>query len=141
MAVNTLGYVVLADGGTPRTFTGQARETISGGQFVTISGASGVVGSGASSFGNDDIRLVTGGSGINCVGIATQTVTSGNSVSVATRGNFLVRCYTDTAAGLPVDCEGSDACGPGALAEGGGKIGKALTAGGSGGYMLISLNI
>ena len=43
MTVNTVGFVPITDGGVPRTISGKARETISGGEYAFSSGADNVV--------------------------------------------------------------------------------------------------
>ena len=57
MASNPLGAVALADGGNPRTLTGVALETISGGQCIVVSGAFNAVGSQAASFDGTELKV------------------------------------------------------------------------------------
>ena len=110
MPANTYGYQPIFDGGAPRVITGYAKEVISGAWFVGASGASGVVSSGTDSFVTTDIELFhTTGSG-NFVGIALHNAASGASLSVATRGTFLVEASggTNMLAGTKVGCNDDD---------------------------------
>lgn len=140
MAVNPAGFVPIFDGGNPRIIGGEAREAITAGHLVFSSGATGVVSSGANSFTTADIKFATGASGLQFNGIAVQAATSGNEVSVATRGSVLVRCYGTVTAAFPVKCEGTHAVADAAVDQGGNIIGRAVTAGASGGYALIDIN-
>ena len=146
MTVNPNGYVCLADGGTPRIITGYAKEVISGGQFVGASGAATLVSSGADSFATTDLQFyLTAGSG-NFVGIALNDAASGGTVSVGTRGLFLVPVSgTIVLAGTHVGCSdksdviqlGSHALGYSPALN---KIGRALTTGSTGDYVVLDLN-
>jgi len=109
MTVNPNGYVPITDGGTPRIITGYARETITSGQFCGGSGAAGVVSSGADSFATSDILFnVTAGSG-NFIGLALHDAASGASLSVATRGAFLLPVSgANILAGTKVGCNAAD---------------------------------
>ena len=135
----TLGYRPVADAGVPRTFTAVAREDITAGQFVFASGANNVVDSnGVSSLVSSDVKVATGASGLQFNGIATSSATSGNYLSVATRGLFIVGAEGAVTAGFPVmtggahgvlNCAATDAK----------AIGRALTSAGSEGYCVIQL--
>lgn len=144
MAVNPNGYVNIADGGTPRILTGYAMEVISGGQLVGASGAANVVSSGTDSFVTSDITLYhTLGSG-NFVGVALHDAASGAPLSVATRGQFILESSGITLAGLNVACNNLDEvfnC----LNESSGadifiSIGRALTCGSDGGYVIVDIH-
>ena len=87
---NSLGVVIVNDGNSPRTFTARAREVISGGDLVQISGASGDVGSQISSFATGDLKIIGAQDKTACNGIALNNAASGGTVSVATRGAFLM---------------------------------------------------
>jgi hypothetical protein len=89
--LNPLGAVVLADGECPRTFTGRARETVSGGQFVVVSGTANPVSSGADSFATSDLVVALIGNTTACNGIALNNAGSNQLVTVATRGTYIVR--------------------------------------------------
>ena len=94
MAVgNPLGAVCLFDGENPRTITGKAIQTISGGQFVYISGADGSaqVGSQAASFQDGDLDFGLQVAADRCNGIALTNAGSDDLITVATRGAYLVR--------------------------------------------------
>ena len=87
---NTLGAQVVFDGEVPRTFTAKAREVISGGFLVQISGASGDVGSQVSSFADGDLQVI-GAQNIKLYnGVALNNAGSNESVTVATRGAYLM---------------------------------------------------
>jgi len=140
MAMNPAGYVPIFDGGNPRIIGGNAKALISGGMFVFTSGATGVVSSGANSFTSADITFAPAASGLQFNGIAVQTAASGSTIAVATRGSFLLRCYSGVTAGYPVKTEGTHAVADAALAEGGARVGRALTGGASGGFAVIDIN-
>lgn len=146
MTVNQNGYVCIGDGGTPRIITGYAKEVISGGQFCGASGAAGVVSSGADSFLTTDIQFFHTTGSNNFVGLALHDAASGAALSVATRGLFLVPVSgTNVEAGHIVGCNndsevifnGSRALGYGAAED---KIGRALTTGSTGEYIVLDLN-
>lgn len=143
MAVNPNGYVNIADGGTPRIITGYAMEVISGGQLVGASGAANVVNSGTQSFVTSDITFFhTTGSG-NFVGIALHDVASGASLSVATRGQFILESSGITLAGLKVGCNNADEVYNCLNQLSGAQlsvdIGRALTCGSDGGYVIVDI--
>ena len=146
MTVNPNGMVCIADGGVPRIITGYAKEVISGGQFVGASGAANLCSSGADSFATSDLQLYLTAGSDNFVGIALHNAASGASVSVATRGLFLVPVSGDIVlAGKIVGCSNlSDVIALGSAttsyAAAIGKIGRALTTGSSGQYVILDLN-
>jgi len=150
MAVNTLGFVQVGDFGQPRMLTGEAMEIISGGQFVSVSGTTGVVGSQTASYAQSDIKFIVCDAASSFVGIAMQTVASGNTLAVCVDGNVLVRCAGSVLAGKLVEAVsgadavatlGSQAVPTSAVdASIAGNIGgKAYTAGASGGYALVHI--
>lgn len=148
MAVgNLLGAVCLWDGENPRTFTGTAKETISGGQFVYVSGASAVaqVGSQAASFQDGDLAIKLCDTFGVCNGIALNNAATAELVTIATRGNYLVKSAGPISGGmLAINNGRADAiCGAGVTDVGSwaGVIGRALTNAGSEDYCLISLNL
>lgn len=145
MAVNPNGYVPIADGGAPRIITGFAKEAISGGQFVGGSTATGVVGSGRDSFVASDIEFINSTGGDNFIGVALAAAASGAEISVATRGILLVPTSgavilsgqkVASSAKSEVLWIGSttDATVP-ALTS----VGRALTAGSSGDFVIFEL--
>lgn len=146
MAVNPYGYVPVTDGGTPRIITGYAKEVISGGQLVGASGAAGVVSSGVDSFATSDITFFhTTGSG-NFVGVALHDVASGASMSVATRGMFILEVSgTNVLAGEKVGCNdadeiifiGSHALGYHTALN---SIGRTLTTGSEADYVIVDIH-
>jgi hypothetical protein len=136
MPINTLGPVVLWDGENPRTFTGRAREVISGGDLVVVSGAAAVVSSGADTFVTTDIIVSLIADSWHANGIALNTVGSNGLVTVATRGAYIAR-----AAGLVSGGQGvvpisgtTQGIGPNSItvAASGTEIGRAITASASG---------
>lgn len=88
--MNTLGAVVLSDGNSPRTYTAKAIETIVAGEFVVFSGAAGAVSSGANSFDTTDVTVTIAYAG-NANGYVVQGATSGNLVTYARKGDFILR--------------------------------------------------
>lgn len=134
------------DFGNPKILTGQARETISGGQLVGVSGATGVVSSGLNSYATSDIKFILNTAPENFVGVAIATVTSGQELGVLVEGVVLSRCVGSVFAGLLVKglidsfsnvgssivpANAEDASMAGDIA------GRAFTAGASGGFALI----
>ena len=89
-----------------QSFTAIAQETISGGQFVKGASNNDVVEAGSvAAFISDDIVVALMDDGADCetvVGIALETATSGNTITVGTKGMFIL------AAGSPAggDVEG-----------------------------------
>ena len=137
MAVNPAGFVPIFDNATPRMLGGVAMETISGGQLVQISGAADNVSSGASSFVASDIQYALGASGLSFNGIATQTVTSGNYVSVATRGSYIIRAAGTILPGRVVAANGAEAVVADTTA--GTAAGRSLSSATSGNYVLVDI--
>ena len=119
---------------------------ISGGQLVGASGAAGVVSSGIDSFATSDIQFfLTTGSG-NFVGIALADAASGASLSVATRGSFILEVSgTIVLAGEKVGCNddsavivaGSAALGYSAAIN---HIGRAFTTGSEADYVIVDIH-
>jgi len=152
MTVNPLGFVQVSDFGNPKVVTGGAREVISGGQFVSASGATGVVSSGASSFLETDITFYVSDDAESFVGIALQNTASGAKVAIAMDGAMIVPCTGSVFAGRIVKSVASED----AVANLGSQIvpadaedasiagniaGRALTAGASGGFAVVSFGI
>ena len=152
---NPLGAVCLWDGENPRTFTALARETISGGDFVYSSGAAAgnVVGSQAASYVVSDIQVAACDTWGLVNGIALTNAGSGEEITVATRGTYLLKAAGATSGGMLVTlASGSEAAKgydgvigakPGVDVGSvlNGVIGRALTAAGSEQYCLVSLNL
>jgi len=148
MAVgNALGAVCIFDGENPRSFTGEAGETISGGQFVFVSGAVDyvAVGSQASSFKTTDLKIKVCTTMGYCNGLALNNAASGELVTIATRGNYLIKSAGAISGGALVTQNGrADAVSPAGITDVGswaGIIGRALTNAGSEDYCLVSLNL
>ena len=150
MAVgNALGAVCIFDSENPRSFTGVAKETISGGQFVFSSGAVDyvAVGSQASSFKTTDlaIKVCTTFGQVN--GIALNNAATDELVTIATRGTYLIKAGGPISGGALVIGVAGDCvmgAGPGDGATNGswaGIVGRALTNAGSEEYCLVSLNL
>ena len=139
MTVNPLGFVMANDFGNPKVLTGEAIETISGGQTVGASGATGVVSSGLSSYVNNDIKFYVCDDSANFVGIAMETVTSGNALAVANDIVVIATAVENTTAGAIVKATASqDGFEPGAA--GSDVAGRALTTAGSATYMLVHVH-
>lgn len=101
-STNPLGAQVITDGEVPRTFTATAREVISGGFLVQISGASGDVGSQVSSFANGDLQVIGAQDVRLCNGIALNNAGSNELVTVARRGDYLMRAGQIVSGGAQV---------------------------------------
>ena len=142
MAMNPYGAVQVTDGGTPRVITGYAWEVISGGYLVGASGAAGVVSSGADSFVTSDIGVIHCLGSENFIGIALHNAGSGDPVSVATRGSFILEASGAVIeAGekvmaasndhvIEMDLTGSTSC----------TIGRAWTAGSEDDYVIVDIH-
>lgn len=145
---NPAGAVQLFDGGNPRVVGGYAYGTnVSGGVLVFASGATGVVSSGANSFvPGTDLGFAIDASGTQFNGIALWSAGSNTALSVATRGAFLLVCNGTVVPGEQVKCDGNNAVQPlgstaDSLAKGSSMtVGRALTAGASGGYALVDIH-
>ena len=141
---NPNGAVMVFDGGTPRSVSGKVfKTTISGGTFCFQSGATGVVGSGADSFATSDILFHNGASGTVFNGIALNTAASGALVSVATRGMFILPTDATVEAGTLVQCDGQQVQTVGSVAANLAAlrpIGRAVTAGASGGFLIVDIH-
>lgn len=142
---NPAGAIAMMDAGVPRIISGQVRnEIISGGVFVFGSGATGVVSSGANSMVNSDLLFTRDASGGQFNGIAIQTTAVSGAIAVATDGFFLLVANGTLIGGEKVKCDGNNA-----VLSVGSKtmatytqhedIGRAVTAGASGGYALIQI--
>ena len=143
MVMNPNGAVPILDGGCPRTISGYAKEIISGGMFVAASGATGVVSSGADSVATSDIEFTHSASGGEFTGIAMNTAASGGLITVATRGVFIVPTDATVDAGVLVRCDGQQVQKVGSVAANLAPtqiIGRALTGGASGGFLLVDIH-
>ena len=144
MVVNPNGLVRAYDFGNPKIISGKARETISGGFLVGMSGAAASpnVGSSLDSYALTDIQFIAEGSGANFVGIAINTATSGQTVNVALDGAYIVTAAGNVLPGQVVKANGGHAVVVSTGSSVGNfelGIGRALTAGGSEQYVLVSL--
>ena len=137
MTVNPNGAVQVGDFGNPSVLSGKAKEIISGGQFVFTSGAEGVVGSGADTFSTADVQFAAAASGAEFIGIALKTVASGALLPVAIDGLHIVNCSADVDNSAVVVTDGDHAVEAGSHA--GDIIGRAITAGASGGFCVVQL--
>ena len=141
---NPSGLQIVADGGNARTFSAKARSDISGGAFVFCSGANNTVTATKEGFVTSDVEVATDASGAQFNGIALQSVSSGNVVSVVSRGTVIVQANGTVTAGYPVQCDGNNSVanlGSATIAAGtfGKGIGRALTSAGSEGFCLVEL--
>jgi len=141
MVLNPAGYVALFDTGVMQVITGKAREVISGGEFVFASGATGVVSSGTNSYATTDIEFATDASGALVNGVAIANATSGNLVSVMTKGIIIATCNSDVDAGVPFNVDGNNSVQPAGAAEALVVAGRTLTAGASGGYCIVKVDL
>lgn len=145
---NPNGAVMVFDGGAPRSVSGKVfKTTISGGTFCFQSGATGVVGSGADSFVQADLKFMPNASGAQFNGIALGDAASGGEVTILTHGVFLLQCNGTVNGGEMVLCDGENSVASvGGNAESGGlgayyAIGRALSAGASGGFAVIQIGL
>ena len=139
MAANPVGFVQATDGGVPRSITATAGVALSGGMFVYSSGAADNASSGLSTFLPASDMVFQVASGLQFNGIISQDVSSGATATAVTKGQVIVRAYGTVTAGFPVDTEGTHAVANIALAEGGARIGRALTSASSGLYCVVDL--
>lgn len=147
--MNPLGAVVLFDGETPRTFTGKATETISGGFIVQVSGATGDVGSTSNSFITEDLNIIGAQNIQLCNGVALNNAASGANVTVATRGAYLAKAGEIVSGGALVMHNASGCVANWIIADSGtgaiptGPIGRAMTTATSGtaNFALIYFNV
>jgi hypothetical protein len=147
---NTLGAQVVFDGEVPRTFTATAREAVSGGQLVATSGATGDVGSSIASYANGDIQVIGASNAKLCNGMALNDAASGALVTVARRGDYLMRSVDVVSGGALIGHDGAH--GVRNILNAGSVpvttmadtiIGRAVTtsASGTSNYALVSLNL
>lgn len=143
---NPAGLVLPFDGGQPTIIPGTVRnEIISGGVFVFASGATGIVSSGTNSFSTGSVLFTRDASGTQFNGICLQTSAVSGPISVVTRGVALVVANGTIVPGESVKCDGNNAVLPlGSTADSLAKgpsmvVGRAVTAGASGGYCLVEL--
>ena len=151
--INPLGAVAVWDGENPRTFTGRALATVSGGDFVYVSGTTntGFVGSQASSFKTTDLSVGICHVWAQVNGIALNNAGSGELVTIATRGTYLLKAGGAVSGGMLVTLvsgagtstgyDGVVNAGITAVGSWAGIIGRALTTAGSDYYCLVSLNL
>jgi hypothetical protein len=135
---NPVGAVILNDFSDSKIIGGLARAvTISGGVFVFGSTAAGIVSSGADSFVLGDLLFAPNASGLQFNGIALATAGSNQAMSVLTEGICIVLCDGTVTTGQNVVTIGHNAVSDGVTA--GNVIGRALTAGASGGYAVVHI--
>ena len=143
---NSAGYVPVFDGGNPRLVGGIVEGIISGGVFVYASGATAKVSSGLNSFVSSDIMFLRDASRTQFNGICVQTAGSNTYEAVATRGSFILVANGTVVPGEMVKCDGNNSVLPlGSTADSLAKgpsmaIGRALTAGASGGFCIIDIH-
>ena len=104
---NVFGTQVIFDGEVPRTYTAQAANTISGGEYVVAVGVNNAVGSSISSYQDGDLKVgsvVANAKGVEKInGIALNTITSGGFVTVAQNGTYLVQAGGSVLPGMLVE--------------------------------------
>jgi len=91
MTVNISGANVIFDGGNPRTWTASAKADMDAGTIVRVNMGTDVVGATPDTFQMSEFEVEPVSDGEYCNGIITQDVTSGNLVTVAQRGSWLMR--------------------------------------------------
>lgn len=134
---NPVGAVPIFDGGVPRIFTAICNVGVTGGQLVYCSGGAGAVSSGANSFVASDIIVagVASGAQFNGMVITPGNTASGNYVSIASQGTFIIQADGAVVGGYPVETMGNSAVeqlGSRFNDAGPTKIGRAITGAASG---------
>ena len=136
---------IVFDGGVPRSFTGVAREAISGGQFVTVSGAANVVGSVVQTLIPGSIVVALIGDSNYAVGVALHNAGSNTPVAVATRGVYIVTSADIISGGAALYPINGTVQGVGHvpinISYSGTTIGRALTAAASGTNLFLLANL
>lgn len=143
MALNTLGAQVIYDFGVPKIISAVAVETISGGYLVGAQSGTTSLSSGANSFTPSMIMVAGSGnaaSGNLCIGMALNTVTSGQTVSVLTEGVVVLPAGAAITAptNIAPDLDHAVVL---ASANYGNIIGKALNCAASGAFAPVLLRI
>ena len=139
---NPVGYVCILDGGNPRIIGGKAQVLTSGGVLVYASGNTDTVSSGTSSYVTSDVGFAIDASGLLFNGISLDDTASGATISVATKGVFVLPANGTVSAGYPVKCDGYNAVVNTAVsADAACKIGRALTSttSGTAHYCLVDI--
>ena len=133
---------IIFDGEVPRSFTGRAREILSGGQFVTVSGGQGVVGSTTALFNPGSIVVALIGTDLDQnVGIALHNAGSNEIVTVATRGMYITKALGIVSGGYPVvPLSGTTQGVLAAVGVAGSSagVGRAITAAADGEFLLVN---
>ena len=141
---------IVFDGECPRSFTGIARTTISGGQFVTVSGAQDCLGSTVATFKPGSIVLDLLQS-FDAVGIALHNAGSNEYLGVATRGAYLTMAKSPVSGGMAVypvsgtlqgvnPVIGSLVESKAFLLQSGATCGRALSAAAAGSFLLVNFS-
>ena len=86
----TYDKLLMLDDSHKMTFTAKAAGTISGGFLVKFNSGVDCVGSDVSTYAWNDVSVSTCDSTDNIIGIALDTVTSGQEVAIATKGIFIL---------------------------------------------------
>ncbi len=127
---------VITDSENPRSFSGRAREVISGGQFVVVSGAANVVGSTLSSFSPGSVIVTLLVDSDHANGIAMHNAGSNEIISFATRGRWLATAADAISGGVGLYPIQATVQGVGVVPNGisysGTQIGRSVTASASG---------
>lgn len=114
MAVNPLGYQIIADGGCPQIITGKVstdQTHISGGNFVYAGSQTAPVSSGVSSFVTADILFSAPASGVSYpIGVACENGVSGTYISVLQKGIIIARCDVAVNASDFITAKGGNNC-------------------------------
>jgi len=148
MTVNISGANVIFDGGNPRTWTATSNTDMDAGTIVRVNMDTDIVGATPDTFQMSEFEVEPVSNGEYCNGITTQDVTSGNLVTVAQRGSWLMRAGESINGGALVGItSGTNQYIVNAKTSGTGfvhaPIGRAQSnaASGTNKYGLVSLNI
>ena len=126
-------------------FSAVAEGNISGGAFVKAgSYTSTVTALSAAQYDYSKIKVSTGGSGLECVGLALYDRASGttNEVAVLRRGTILIAANGNVQASRQVEPDDAAAAAQVSTAANAARgIGRALTTAASGGFCIVNLNL
>jgi hypothetical protein len=143
MATALKGFECYTDFGNPCAITAIANTTISGGALVAVSGIANAAGSLADTF-TDSEMVAIDASGVAFTGVAMHNTGSNTKLAIATRGAYVMTAAGTVLAGQIVAAIGDHGVIPvttGSVANTQYPIGRALSAAGSEGYVIVRLGL
>lgn len=150
MVVNPAGPQCIFDGANPRTVSAKCNVGTTGGCLVFLSGIASAVGSSLQDYVTSDIVVAGDASGaqFNGIVITPGTTASGNYVTVATQGTFIVTAAGTIIAGQKVGANGGHAVSDftsgtatWSIVDLNRPIGRALIGGGSEAYVVVQIGV